>query len=92
MLIHDKDYFVLVLIYCTKLFTSIFANLQQNYGPWYCQNFVSAQYLGNKLMEFIKFCICIDLNREVGWDCYTSIFENLQQLLPLILSEFVFAV
>ena len=44
----------------------------------YRQNFVSAQYLENKLMELDKIlhmhCPCPDLR----WDCYASIFTNLQ--------------
>ena len=45
----------------------------------WCQNFVSDQYLENKLMEF-DHILHIPLYCEgLGWDCYKSIFANLYQ-------------
>ena len=45
-------------VYCFRLvrhsINANFANLQHVYGPWYRQNFISAQYLVNELMEFVE--------------------------------------
>ena len=55
----------------------------------YCQNLVSAQYLEKALLELDKICLCIGW--DLGWDCYLSIFTNIQHSYGLwLLSEFQF--
>ena len=46
-------------------------------APYWCQNFVSARYLENKLMEFDQILHMHWYWQDLGWDCYTSIFTNL---------------
>ena len=51
----------------------------------WCLIFVSAQYLENQLMEDDKILHMHCYWQELGWDCYASIFANLQQSFwPLI--------
>ena len=54
----------------------------------WCRDFISAQYLGNKLMEFDQILHMHWYWQHLGWYCYTSIFTNLQQSYgPCLLSE-----
>ena len=57
----------------------------------YCQNFISAQYLENNLMELDQILHVYWRWLDLGWDCYTSIFANLQHDYgPSLLSKFCF--
>ena len=43
-----------------------------------CQNFVSAQYLENQLVDFHKNLYIVHSSwQDLAWDCYTSFFANL---------------
>ena len=41
------------------------------------QNFVSAQYLENQLVEFHQILYTHLSWQDLAWDCYTSFFANL---------------
>ena len=57
----------------------------------WCRNLVFAQYLENKLMEFDQILHMHWCWQDLGWDCYASIFANLQQSYGLwLISEFRF--
>ena len=69
-------------------YTSFFAYLYQSYGPvfvselWPCiytKNFVSAQYLGNQLIEFHQILYMLLSWQDLARDCYTSFFAHLYQ-------------
>ena len=48
-----------------------------------CPNFVSAQYLGNKLMEFDQICICIDIEKiqvGIGMGQFSLIYYRVMSL------------
>ena len=45
----------------------------------YCQNFVTAQYLIKEFMDFDQILHMNWPQSDLDWDCYTSIFANLQQ-------------
>ena len=50
-----------------------------------CRNFVSAQYLKNKLMEFDQILHMHWYWQDLGWDCYASIFRKfIKELWSLI--------
>ena len=36
----------------------------------WCQKFISAEYLENKLTDLTKYCICIWYWQHLSWDCY----------------------
>ena len=59
---------------------SIFATLQQNYGPWLLsENFISAQYLVKEAMKLDRILCNHSPGPALGWDCFASVFTNLQQ-------------
>ena len=53
-------------------------HVQHSYGPCYCQNCVSAQYLVNELMEFDQNLLMDRSLPDLGLDCYTSFLADLQ--------------
>ena len=57
----------------------------------YCQNFVSAQYLVNKLIEFDLVCICVDVDQIYVGIVTRQFLANLQHSYgPWLFSEFCF--
>ena len=48
-----------------------------------CQNFVSAQYLENKVLDFDQILHMLWYWQDLGCDYYTSISANLQQIMAL---------
>ena len=73
----------------TDWYASIFANLQQNYGPWCCQNFVSTQYHFEQYWSNFAYALIITRSR-LGLLCVK--FCNLQQIMALDYGQnFVFA-
>ena len=56
----------------------------QSVRPSVRHNFVSAQYLDNKAIEFTKFCIVHWYWQDLGWDCFLVIFRTfVPELWPL---------
>ena len=56
------------------------------------QNFVSAQYLENQLVEFSTNYIYAFILARSNWNCYTSFFKNLyQSYVPFLRQNFVSA-
>ena len=62
-----------------ELLHLIFPHLYESYGPWSSQNFVSAQYLENKLTEFHQILYMHSYWQDLAWDCYMSVFLHLYQ-------------
>ena len=59
---------------------SFFAHLYHSYArPWFIQNFVSAQYLENKLTESHQILYMHLYWQNLAWDCCTSFCANLYQ-------------
>ena len=55
------------------------------------QNFVSAQYLENQLVEFHQILYMHSSWQDLAWDCYSSFFANLYQSYgPLFTLKFCF--
>ena len=74
---------------------SVSPNLQKSYCPWmalhYCQNFISAQYLENKLTESDQILYAHHHWQDLAWDCYPSFFAKFWQSYgPWLTSEFRF--
>ena len=81
------------LLMCKCL--SVSPNLQKSYCPWmalhYCQNFVSAQYLENKLTESDQILYTHQQQQDLAWDCCPSFFAKFWRSYgPWLTSEFCF--
>ena len=64
------------------LFHVIFPNLYQSHGPLFLrQNFVSAQYIENRLTEFYQILYMHSYWQDLAWDCYTSFVPELWPLI-----------
>ena len=56
------------------------------------QNFVSAQYLENKLTEFYQILYIHSYRQDLAKDCYTSFFRTfVLELWPLIYTKISFS-
>ena len=60
----------LLQVYFRKLVTELWSLI-------FCQNFVSGQYLENKLMEFDQILHMPLYWEDLGWDYYKSLFSQI---------------
>ena len=51
------------------------------------QNFVSAQYLENQLVEFHQILYMHSSGQDLAWDCYMSFFAHLYRVMALYLCQ-----
>ena len=69
--------FAYALIWTTSGLGLLHINFHRVMALDWCLNFLSAQYLGNKLMEFDKILHMHWYFQDLGWNYYASIFTNL---------------